>query len=100
MHEYNSLICFLDTRLHDFNVGIMERALTYGETLDPTSYPLCAYHPGAAGSGATVTLSCPPTIGLAVSVLIQIPGSSERLTLCEVQVETEQCKYNWLKGVV
>ena len=80
-----------DDRLHDFNVGIMDRLLSNGETIDPSSYTLCGHYSGIAGSGATVTLICSPYAGFAMSVLIQIPGGNERLTLCEVQVEAVPC---------
>ncbi len=68
----------------------MDRQLANSEIIDPSSYTLCAHYPGIAGDGATVTLTCSAYTGLAVSVLIQIPGGHERLTLCEVQVEAAQ----------
>ncbi len=79
-------LIFSAHRLHDFNVGLVEREVSYGETIDPASYPLCTHYTGAVPSGATVILDCDYS-GAALVVLIQIPGTNERLTLCEVQVE-------------
>ena len=55
-------------------------------TIDANSYTLCASYAGIVGSGQTVTLNFDTTLGPGLFVLVHIPGASERLTLCEVQV--------------
>ena len=48
-----------------------------------TNYPLCATYSGKAG--AVTDLICTTDI-VGRYVIVQIPGSSEILTLCEVEV--------------
>ena len=75
--------CISDTRLHDFQIGYLYDWPT--GSLDPSSYPLCATYSGAVGSGATESVNCNAN-NSGRFIVVQIPGSNERLTLCEVKV--------------
>ena len=50
-----------------------------------TNYPLCATYSGAASAGEMLDIACSDII-VGRHVIIQIPGTSEILTLCEVEV--------------
>ena len=68
-------------RLHDFFIGV-----TYGDFPKPVSYPLCRQqYTGAATNGEILDIQCDPGVK-GQYVWIQIPGTRETLTLCEVQV--------------
>ena len=77
------VICVSDTRLHDFQIGYLDDWPT--GALDPSSYTLCATYCGVVGNGATESVNC-DTNNSGRYVVVQIPGSNERLTLCEVKV--------------
>ena len=71
-------------RLHDFFIGVTYDDFT--TTPQPDSYPLCrAQYTGAATDGQILDLECNPGVS-GRYVWIQVPGTSEILTLCEVQV--------------
>ena len=73
-------------RLHDFNVGVTNTTPTVASpNPSPRNYDLCGVYSGAVCGGGSVTVVCP--VGTRGRyVLIQIPGSAEILTLCEVEV--------------
>ena len=71
-------------RLHDFFVGVTYE--DYNTTPQPGSYPLChTQYTGAATNGQILDLQCDPGVK-GRYVWIQIPGTNEILTLCEVEV--------------
>ena len=79
-----------EARLHDFNVKVLP-------TFNPSNPnaeagALCAHHAGAAGNIVTVTCTRKPRGSF---VMIQIPGDSEVLSLCEVEVHPtfQVCEY-------
>ena len=76
-------LCFVDERLHDFQIGYLDNWPS--GALDPSSYSLCATHSGIIGNGATESVNC-DTNHSGRYVVIQIPGSNEVLTLCEVKI--------------
>ncbi len=49
-------------RLHDFNVGGLDRMLAANENVDPFSYPVCHFYPGAVSTGAVVEITCSDVI--------------------------------------
>ena len=55
----------------------------------PSNYDLCGAYSGTVGAGAKVTIDCDPNI-IGRYMVIQIPGSSETLTLCEVEAFGEE----------
>ena len=71
-------------RLHDFYIGVLPNDIE-GKPV-PGSYPLCQpQYSGPAAHNDILDLNCNPgTKGR--YVLIQVPGNSEILTLCEVEV--------------
>ena len=71
-------------RLHDFSVGLLDDNPT-STTPVAGEYPLCATHAGSVSAGAKVEMTC-SILAKGRYVIVQIPGSSEILTLCEVQV--------------
>ena len=72
----------LGERLHDFQVGVSQNSPN-DITPAVTNYPLCATYDGRVA--AVTDLICTTAI-VGQYVIVQIPGSSERLTLCEVEV--------------
>ena len=70
--------------LHDFYTGVTMADIS-GKP-QPGDYPLCtSQFVGAATDGQIIELTCDPGI-VGQYVWIQIPGPSEVLTLCEVEV--------------
>ena len=69
------MILFIGSRLHDFNVGVTKNG----------AYSLCTQYKGSATNGQVLTLHCTAPIQ-GRYVTIQIPGSDEILTLCEVEI--------------
>ena len=62
------------------------------------NYPLCNTYVGVAGTGERVVVWCEPSPLEGRYVIVQIPGSWEAITVCEVEVYG--CKYtnNVVKG--
>ena len=77
--HFSHFYVWLADRLHDFEVRLMDIPPDSG--MDQSM--LCGKLEGVAGY--ITTLNCdPPTKGR--YLVITIPGNSERLTLCEVEV--------------
>ena len=79
-----NVVLFKGERLHDFNVGVTSLDPTVAPP-SPSTYSLCAAFVGVAGP--TVNITCNTGI-VGRYVVIQIPGSGQMLTLCEVEVFT------------
>ena len=82
MHTDRFTISFLVDRLHDFQVGVSDNCPN-DITPAVTNYPLCATYSGTAG--AVTDISCTAAV-VGRYVIVQIPGSSEILTICELEV--------------
>ena len=71
-------------RLHDFLIGVTYNDFTAAPK--PGSYALCrAKYTGRASNGEILDLECDPGVK-GRYVWIQIPGRTNILTLCEVEV--------------
>lgn len=84
---------FTAEELHDYDIGVTDEPPS-SQTPSPVNYDLCHHVVGGAQSVATIT--CNPVVS-GRYVVIQIAGSSEILTLCEVVVygtegKTSNCK--------
>ena len=73
-------------RLHDFNVGVTDTDPTIeSPNPSPSNYDLCGSYNGVVCDGGIVDMVCDvSTRGR--YVIVQILGTSQVLTLCEVQV--------------
>lgn len=79
-------INFPDNNLHDFDVYIGAKS-SHGDFAS-AGYTLCHHYTGTVASGDIVTVEC-STVIHGRYVAIQISGSNQKLTLCEVQVFRE-----------
>ena len=94
-----NVMCFpVDTRLHDFVVytsTYMPQQSQPSLGSDEAGAEVCAVYPGTARKAAITTLFC----GRQMSgryVVIQIPGDSESLALCEVEIYSELYWMLWI----
>ena len=73
-------------RLHGFNIGITNSSPSDIPPI-PTNYQLCFHYEGRVDAGATETIMCNQSVSpRGRYVVVQIPGTNKRLTLCEVKV--------------
>ena len=82
----------VNERLHDFVIYTSTTMPQPGETPNataPTS-DVCGFHSGPAASAVITTVSCGKLM-VGQFVIIQIPGQLNCLTLCEVEIYSENC---------
>ena len=80
------ILLYIDQRLHDFVVGLTNRSFEEFRKTETIFLTRCASHTGIVGRGVSVELMCDPGPVLGRYLVVQIPYTTETLTLCEVQV--------------
>lgn len=55
------------------------------------SLPKCAHYAGVAGNGETIYLTCEYDDMIGSTLVVQIPGDGEILTICELEIYGGEC---------
>ena len=92
LHNYNNIT---DDRLVNYFVGISNMSsAVLKPSPDPLNYEICAHFYQSQGRGMKVIHTCVTSSILGRYVIVQMDHDWQYLTLCEVMVMGNKCKFS------